>query len=121
AQASGQTQIKKGATKVIRAEMQQATEDFLDDAGLLSFSLTAENPLLWGHYAASFAGVCVIFRRGRSTSSALSVCANVAYVDKRPELPMSLFHEMATNQMSGSSFEELSNQIFHLSFLHKSD
>ena len=35
----------------IKAEMRQATDEFLDTAGLLSFSLTAENPLLWGHYA----------------------------------------------------------------------
>ena len=118
--ASGQTRLKKDAINRIKTDMRQATEDFLDKAGLLSFSLTAKNPLLWGHYAASFAGICVVFQRGKSTNSALSICANVSYVDRRPRLPMSLFHEMSMTCMSGGSFDALANQIFYLSFLHKS-
>ncbi|HMG78869.1 MAG TPA: DUF2971 domain-containing protein [Xanthobacteraceae bacterium] len=119
--ASGRTRLNKKMVENIKAEMRQATEDFLDTGGLLSFSLTAENPLLWGHYAASFAGICAIFRRSASTDSALSICASVSYVDKRPHLPMSLFHEMSIRRISGQDFDDIANDIFFLSFLHKSD
>lgn len=115
------TRLTREMVKGIKSDMRQATEDFLDTAGLLSFSLTAENPLLWGHYAASFAGVCTVFRRGKSTTSCLSMCANVSYVGTRPRLPMSLFHNMTTRRMSGQSSEALENEIFFLSFLHKSN
>lgn len=119
--ASGRNHLTKEAVENVKVDMYQATEDFLDIAGLLSFSLTAENPLLWEHYAASFTGICAIFKRSTSKRSALSMCANVFYVDKRPRLPMSLFHEMTTNRMSGESYVDLANEIFFLSFLHKSD
>jgi hypothetical protein len=118
--ASGRTHLNKNMVEHIRTEMRQATEEFLDKAGLLSFSLTAENPLLWGHYAASFKGICAIFKRSNSTNSALSICARVTYVDKRPHLSMSLSHKMATNRMSNQPYDNLANDIFFLSFLHKS-
>jgi Protein of unknown function (DUF2971) len=117
----GRAHLTKEMVKNIKAEMRQATEDFLNSAGLQSFSLTAENPLLWGHYAASFAGVCVIFRRSTSMNSCLSMCANVSYVDRRPHLPMSLFHNMTIRMMSSQAHELLANEIFFLSFLHKSN
>jgi hypothetical protein len=119
--ASGRTRLTKKMVENIKAEMRQATDDFLDTAGLLSFSLTAENPLLWGHYAASFTGVCSIFNRSTSMSSSLSMCATVSYVDRRPRLPMSLFHEMSTKRMSSQPYDDLTNEIFFLSFLHKSN
>jgi Protein of unknown function (DUF2971) len=118
---SGRTHLNKNMIESIKAQMHRATEEFLDAAGLLSFSLTAENPLLWGHYAAAFTGVCAIFKRSASQSSVLSMCARVTYVDKRPRLPMSLFHEMARNQMYGQADDDRATEIFFLSFLHKSN
>lgn len=117
---SGRTHLNKKMIENIKIEMRQATDDFLDRAGLVSFSLTAENPLLWGHYAELFMGICAIFRRGISASSALSMCARVSYVNKRPRLPVSLFHQMAATRMLGGAYDDLANEIFFLSFLHKS-
>lgn len=45
---SGRTGLTKTMVGNIKTEMHQATEAFLDNAGQLSFSLTGENPLLWG-------------------------------------------------------------------------
>jgi hypothetical protein len=103
-----------------KAGLRERTQTYLNNAGLLSFSLTAEHPLLWGHYAASSAGLCAVFRRGASIKSALSICANVIYVDDRPRLRLSLFNELSTRLMAGEPCDEIANELFFLSFLHKS-
>ena len=119
--ASGRTHFNKKNIEDIKSGVFQSAKEYLDSAGLLSFSLTAENPLLWGHYAASFTGLCAIFRRGNSSSSALSLSAKVLYVDKRPQLPLSLMHELARRRRADINFDEIATEIFFLSFLHKSN
>jgi hypothetical protein len=52
AKASGRSSLKKGGIQNVKESLRANTKEFLDSCGLLSFSLTAENPLLWGHYAA---------------------------------------------------------------------
>lgn len=118
---SGGPRLRKGAVQNIKNDLRANADEFLDSAGLLSFSLTAENPLLWGHYAASFTGLCAIFRRGLSTTSALSVCARVTYVEERPHLALSLLHTMASARMADQPYDDLANAIFFRSFLHKSN
>jgi hypothetical protein len=118
--ASGATSLKKKRLESIKGSLRENAQKILDNAGLLSFSLTAENPLLWGHYAASFKGVCAVFRRGISLKSGLALCARVAYVDERPRLRLSLIHEMTRRRMADENYDELAKQIFFLSFLHKS-
>ena len=81
---SGKTRVGKQQIENIKNTMLQHCSEFLDKGGLLSFSLVADNPLLWGHYAAAFAGVCVVFKRGQSNQSAFSICAKVNYVQERP-------------------------------------
>lgn len=49
------------------------------------------------------------------------MCSTVSYVNKRPLLPMSLFHRLAISQMSGQINVDIANDIIFLSFLHKSD
>jgi Protein of unknown function (DUF2971) len=119
--ATGRTHLKKKAVEIVKASLNTAANKLLDEAGLLSFSQTAENPLLWGHYAASYTGVCVIFRRSASTNSSLSVCSRVSYVSERPRLPLSLLHELAMRSIAHESSEEIAKKAFFLSFLHKSD
>jgi len=119
--ATGRTHLKKKAIEIVKASLNRAANKLLDEAGLLSFSQTAENPLLWGHYAASYTGVCVIFRRSASTSSSLSVCSRVSYVSERPRLPLSLLHELAMRSITHEPPEEVAKKVFFLSFLHKSD
>jgi hypothetical protein len=119
--ASGRTQFRRKNIEDIKLGLHESAKEYLDSAGLLSFSLTAENPLLWGHYAASFTGLCAIFRRGTSADSALSLSARVAYVDRRPRLPLSLMHEVARRQRAKIDFDEIAKEIFFLSFLHKSN
>lgn len=115
----GKTHLnKKQIDNVKRASRANAFE-YLDKCGLLSFSLTPENPLLWGHYAASFMGVCVVFKRGDSISSALSICARVAYVEKRPQLPLSLLFKLGSARMADKPIDDLANEVFFRSFLHK--
>jgi hypothetical protein len=117
---SGNTSLKRKRVEEIKKSLEQNAKTLLDNAGLLSFSRTAENPLLWGHYAASFAGVCAVFKRGSSLKSGFAMCSKVAYVDKRPRLPLSIIHEMTRRRMADENYEELSKQIFFLAFLHKS-
>lgn len=121
AKASGRSYLTKGGIQNVKESLRANTKEFLDLCGLLSFSLTAENPLLWGHYAASFTGVCAIFRRGTSTESVLSMGARVAYVDQRPRLPLSLFQRLTQARTTDQSYNDLANEIFFLSFLHKSN
>jgi DUF2971 family protein len=117
----GRSPLKKGRLRNIKDGLRAHADEFLDSGGLLSFSLTGENPLLWGHYAGSFTGACAVFRRGTSVNSVLSVCANVVYVDERPRLPLSLFQAMASARMANQSYNDLGNEIFFRSFLHKSN
>jgi hypothetical protein len=119
--ATGRTHLKKKAIEVVKANLNKTANKILNEAGLLSFSQTAENPLLWGHYAASYTGVCVIFRRSASKSSSLSMCSRVSYVSERPRLPLSLLHELGMRSIAHESSEEIATEVFFLSFLHKSD
>src|SRR4051812_4984192 len=50
----------------------------------------------------------------------LCVCAQVSYVEKRPQLPTSLFYRMVRAQRAGEPFGDLADEIFSLSYLHKS-
>jgi hypothetical protein len=118
--ATGRTHLTKKSIQEIKTELFKNAHEFLDTAGLLSFSLTADNPLLWGHYAASFSGICAVFRRGTSADSALSVCATVTYVDRRPRLLLSLLHRLATLQMDNLPYDRIADEVFYLAFLHKS-
>lgn len=115
----GKTHLNKAQIENIKKGSRQNAFEYLDECGLLSFSLTAENPLLWGHYAASFMGICAVFRRSNSIQSALSICAEVSYVEKRPQLPLSLLFELATNRIAGSPIDEVADRVLSLSFLHK--
>jgi hypothetical protein len=117
----GRTHLTRKQLGNIKASMLQSASEFLDECGLMSFSLISDHPLLWGHYAAGSAGVCVVFRRGISMQSALCVCAEVSYVEARPRLPTRLLLEMVRTQRAGSkSFGEIADKVFSLSFLHKS-
>jgi hypothetical protein len=109
---TGRTNLKKRQIDNIKIALRKNAEQTLDNVGLLSFSLTAENPLLWGHYAASFTGICAVFRRGDSLTSGLALCAKVTYVRKRPQLPLSLIHEMTQRRMAQQPHDELANRIF---------
>lgn len=118
--ATGRTHLRKKMIGNIRLGLRNHANETLDTAGLLSFSMTAENLLLWAHYADSFKGLCAIFRRGTSMTSILSTCAKVNYVNRRPHLSQSLLHELTALRMAGKSSSEVADQIFFLSFLHKS-
>jgi hypothetical protein len=118
--ATKRTHLNKANLSNIRAALRSNALEVLDKAGILSFSLSADNSLLWAHYAASFAGLCAVFKRGISDDSALSVCANINYVDERPHLRQSLLHEMTTRLMANQPRDEIADEIFFVSFLHKS-
>jgi len=45
---SGKTNLNKKHVENIKAGLHKSAKEILDLAGILSFSLTAENPLLWG-------------------------------------------------------------------------
>jgi hypothetical protein len=118
--ATGKTHLNKEMIENIRLALRKNASEILDTAGLLSFSMTAENPLLWAHYADSFKGLCAIFRRGELMTSILSTCAKVNYVNKRQRLSQSLLHELTTRQMENKPSSEVADKVFFLSFLHKS-
>lgn len=117
---SGKARLSKRSIAKIKSGASNNAALFLDQGGLLSFSLAPEHPLLWGHYSASYGGICAVFQRSESLTSALSVCAKISYVEKRPELHLSLLFDLARNQRSGQPFDDLSDTIFFRSFLHKS-
>jgi hypothetical protein len=118
--AEGKTRLSALHIANIKAEMVRNTAEYLDECGLASFSLVSDHPLLWSHYAAGSSGICVVFRRGPSMQSAFCVCAQVSYVEKRPQLPTSLFYRMVRAQRAGEPFGDLADEIFSLSYLHKS-
>jgi hypothetical protein len=118
--AEGKTRLTNQHITNIKAGMVRKATEYLDGCGLASFSLLSNHPLLWSHYAAGSSGICFVFKRGSSMQSAFAVCATVSYVQKRPELPTSLFYRMIQAQRSEEPFEELADQIFSLSYLHKS-
>jgi hypothetical protein len=111
--------ITKDRINRIRAGAFDLARQHLDNCGLLSFSLNAEDPLLWGHYAASFEGISLVFRRTNAPRSAFSICAKVEYVDEPPTLPLSLMMELARRWVAKESNKDVANEVFFLSFLHK--
>jgi hypothetical protein len=115
----GNIRLNKKQINNIKIETQGNATDFLDQCGLLSFSLTGNNRLLWALYAAGSSGVCAVFRRGTSMQSALCLCARVLYVEQLPRLPLSLLFEMVRVQRSGEPSTDPEDQVFSLSFLHK--
>jgi hypothetical protein len=50
--------LDKRNVENFKTGLRNLASNYLNTAGLLSFSLTAEHPLLWGHYAASSTGIC---------------------------------------------------------------
>lgn len=118
--ARGETTLAKHRMEEIKEGLRKSAQEMLDRAGLLSFSLVAEDPVLWGHYAASFTGVCAVFKRGTSLQSAFAICANVSYVNERPRLLLSAIQELARRRMDGDQHDDLAHEVFYLSFLHKS-
>jgi len=115
----GKTRLNREQINNIKAETQRNAIKFLDKCGLASFSLKADHPLLWAHYAGGSTGVCIVFRRGTSMQSALCLCARVSYVEQRPRLPLRLIYEMVRARRENKSTEEFEDRIFFLSFLHK--
>jgi len=115
----GKTRLNREQLNNIKTETQRNAIEFLDECGLTSFSLKADHPLLWAHYAGGSTGVCIVFRRSTSMQSALSLCARVSYVEQRPRLPLRLIYEMVRARRENKSTEEFENRIFFLSFLHK--
>lgn len=112
--------LSKQQIKNLKAALFRTADEFLDQCGLSSFSLSANHPLLWGHYAAGCTGICLVFKRNNSQTSGLCLCAKVSYVEIRPRLPLSLFYRMREAQRAGQPIDEIVNKIFFLSFLHKS-
>ncbi|WP_157169999.1 DUF2971 domain-containing protein [Afipia clevelandensis] len=121
-QEQGRTRLTKKNIESLKSKSKQNAFDYLDRCGLSSFSRTVDNPLLWGHYAASFSGICAVFKNSGSRTSAFSICADVLYVDQRPELPLSLIFDLGTSAMTGrseSDINDFADRAFFLSFLHK--
>jgi hypothetical protein len=118
--ARGKTRLNNAAISNIKTGMRRNASQYLDECGLLSFTLSATHPLLWAHYAAGGAGVCVVFRRGTSMQSGLCLCTKITYTAHRPKLPISLYYKLVREQRSGAPFENIANEIISLSFLHKS-
>jgi Protein of unknown function (DUF2971) len=115
--ANGKFELRKDQIRNVKEGQYRNALRYLDQGGLLSFSLTVENPLLWGHYAAAFSGVCVVFKRNASRRSALSLCAKISYVKERPTLPISLYFRLIDGTRTDST--ETADKIFSLSYLHK--
>jgi len=116
----GRTRRNNGQIQGLRTALRRSTDEFLDQAGLTSFSLNASHPLLWGHYAAGYTGICIVFRRNCSMQSGLCLCAKVSYVRDRPRLPLSLFYKLREAQRADKPIDKFIDQLFYLSFLHKS-
>jgi len=115
----GKTRLNREQINNIKTKTRRNAVEFLDECGLSCFSLKADQPLLWAHYAGSSTGVCIVFKRSASMQSALCLCARVLYVEQRPRLPLKLIYEMLQARGENKSTEEFENRIFLLSFLHK--
>jgi len=116
--ATGKFELRRDQVRNVKEGQRRNAIRYLDQGGLLSFSLTAENPLLWGHYAASSAGICVVFKRNASRQSALSLCAKVSYVEERPVFPISLYFRLIEGGNADGT-KAIAEKIFSLSYLHK--
>lgn len=111
--------LSKKQIKNLKLALTRTANEFLDQCGLSSFSLSSKQPLLWGHYAAGCTGICIVLKRNESLASGLSLCAKVSYVEVRPRLPLSLLYRMREAQRAGQPIDDITNEIFFLSFLHK--
>jgi len=64
-----------------RKALKKTKADISKTKGILCFSKTWRNPVLWGHYADKHKGICLGFEVPRS------VLGKVKYVDSRPSRP----------------------------------
>jgi hypothetical protein len=118
---SGKTNLNKKHVENNKSRTSQKRQgNFGPRGAYYRFPLLRKIRSYGGHYAASFSGLCAVFRRGQSLNSGLSVCAEIVYADTRPHLPLSLIQEMTKRRMANEPHDNLANRIFFLSFLHKS-
>jgi hypothetical protein len=115
----GKTRLNNDQIDNIKKKARANAAQYLDECGILSFSLNPQNPLLWGHYAASFAGVCIVFQRDNSLNSIFSVCAKTTYVNSRPHLRLSELFDLGVRRITDQPYNDLADRIFFYSFLHK--
>ncbi|TSK07302.1 MAG: DUF2971 domain-containing protein [Geobacter sp.] len=59
-------------------------ETFLQSVGMLCFSKSPENILLWSHYASSHTGICIQFESNVDTRSVFMLTQNVKYTKDFP-------------------------------------
>lgn len=72
--------------------LNKALQQFIQALGILSFSRTPTDPLLWSHYAGGHSGLCLEFDADLFNLHAVFIRDNVSYLPKPPYVE--LFLEM---------------------------
>jgi hypothetical protein len=84
-----------GMQKMPPAEMEnrlrQAWPGWINDCAITCFSEECDHPLMWGHYADSHKGVCLMFEE-IATEQTQWFCFPVSYQDARPRVNLTRFN-----------------------------
>ena len=65
-------------------------EKFRDNSRVIALCERYDSPLLWAHYANSYAGACINFLGGKMQTRGHGIIGKVNYADQRPMYPLSL-------------------------------
>jgi hypothetical protein len=90
-------------------EINEAITGFKEKIGIICFSETYDNPLMWAHYAGNYGGICVEYtsfriRRGLDDKSRL---LRVAYVEELPRLGSSVAKDPEISARLVLSFKKM--------------
>lgn len=86
-------------------------ESMSKKTGVLCFSATWKNPLLWSHYANKHKGICL----GLDVPE--EFCAQIHYVDSRLDVPDGFGHPSA-NQLAHKEAHAFMKKLIHTKFSH---
>ena len=90
----------------LRNAVLKAKEEISKTAGILCFSSTWKNPLLWSHYADKHEGICLGFEVPESS------CGKINYVDSRLKAPDWFCQPLARKSIQEKRFKFMKKMIY---------
>ena len=90
----------------LRNVLLKTKEEMSGMAGILCFSSTWKNPLLWGHYADKHKGICLGFEVPESS------CGKIDYVDSRLKAPDWFFQPFAQKSIQEKRLKFMKKMIY---------
>ena len=95
----------------LRTALLKVKNKISETTGILCFSATWKNPVLWGHYAEKHTGICLGFEVPEG------LCNKINYVDSRLKFPYG-FDQPSAQKLSQIERREFMQKVIYTKFSH---